>query len=196
MPGAALSMTDVPAWESSILDLYLTNTQLPWAEPTVVPANDSPSSNDTSSIKLPNWAAALLGLAITILSITAFMLLANRDVKKATKAKYLEALKTEPDLSWEMFEERARRKKEVNRGEHKTARQRINERKAAKSEARIAKWMWKWKGEAKGNGSTPDGDILLHSMEGQSGKSDFDDSVPPPYSSVVEEPRSVVGKTL
>jgi hypothetical protein len=175
------SITDVPAWESVIIDYYLTNTQLPWAEPTVVPAINSSSSNDTSSHKLPNWTAAVLGLAITVLSITAFLLLVKRDVRKAMKAKYLEALKTEPDLSWEMFEER---------GKGKAARQRINERKAAKSEARIAKW----KGEGKGQGITPDGGILFHSMEGQSGRSDFNDNVPPPpYSSVVE-PGSDIGK--
>jgi hypothetical protein len=48
-----------------------------------------------------------------------------------------------------------------------------------------------------GKGNKPDGDILLHSMEGrhhdeESGRSDFDDSVPPPYSSVVE-PGSDIG---
>jgi hypothetical protein len=44
-----------------------------------------------------------------------------------------------------------------------------------------------------------DGDILLHSIEGQHheeiGRSDFDDSVTPPYSSVVEPGSEAIGRS-
>jgi hypothetical protein len=206
-PAAASSMTDLPAWESSIVDYYLTHTDFPWEEPTTIPAvnyDDPPSSNDnTSSQKFPAWAASVLAMGILVLII----LIAELWKRKVMKAQYAEAIKTEPGLTWDVFkarckerareaeareeyEEREARRRERERAKERRAalKERIKERKAAALEAKAAKL----RGTGKG-----DGDILLHSMEGrhhdeESGRSDFDDSAPPPYSSVVE-PGSDIG---
>jgi hypothetical protein len=208
-PAAASSMTDLPAWESSIID-YLTQTDFPWAEPTTIPAinyDDPPSSNDnTSSQKFPPWAISVLVLGILGLIILIFVLWR----RKVMKAQYAEALKTEPGLTWEVFKARCkerdkeaewreeyedreawRRSRERAKERRAAFKERTKERRAAALEAKAAKL----RGTGKGN--KPDGDILLHSMEGrhhdeESGRSDFDDSVPPPYSSVVE-PGSDIG---
>jgi hypothetical protein len=209
-PAAASSMTDLPAWESSIVDSYLTHTDFPWAEPTTIPAinyDDPPSSNDnTSSQKFPPWAISVLVLGILGLIILIFVLWR----RKVMKAQYAEALKTEPGLTWEVFKARCkerdkeaewreeyedreawRRSRERAKERRAAFKERTKERRAAALEAKAAKL----RGTGKGN--KPDGDILLHSMEGrhhdeESGRSDFDDSVPPPYSSVVE-PGSDIG---
>jgi hypothetical protein len=106
-PAAASSMTDLPAWESSIID-YLTQTDFPWAEPTTIPAinyDDPPSSNDnTSSQKFPPWAISVLVLGILGLIILIFVLWR----RKVMKAQYAEALKTEPGLTWEVFKARCK----------------------------------------------------------------------------------------
>ena len=126
------------------------------------------------------------------------------------KAQYAEAIKTEPGLTWRVFKARCkerakeaewreeyedreawRRSRESAKERRAAFKERTKERRAAALEAKAAKL----RGTGKGN--KPDGDILLHSMEGrhhdeESGRSDFDDSVPPPYSSVVE-PGSDIG---
>jgi hypothetical protein len=183
---AGAAMTDLPAaWESSIVDYYLTNTGFLWSEPTTTPAIDSSSSNNTSTHKLSPWVASVIAVAGSLLLMIIFVLLIKRCVRKIMKAEYAETIKTEPGLSWEVFEERCKvRAREAERREEEEEREsmrRWRERRAAK----------KAKGKGKRKGKVTDGDILLHSMEGrhhdqESGRSDFDDSLPPPYSSIVE----------
>jgi hypothetical protein len=214
-PAAAPSTMGLPALESSIVDYYLTNTDAPWAVPTTIPAinyddpDDPPSSNDnTSSQKFPPWAISVLVMVIMGLIIIIFVLWR----RKVMKAQYAEAIKTEPRLTWEAFKKRCKeRARDADLSEEyedreawRRSRERAKERRAAFKERtmeRRAAWALLEVKPAKvrrtGNGNEPDGEILLHSMEGrhhdeESGRSDFDDSAPPPYSSVVE-PGSDIG---
>jgi hypothetical protein len=203
-PTAAPSTIGLPALESSIVDYYLTNTDFPWAEPTTTPAinyddpDDQPSSNDdTSSQPFPAWGISVLVLVIMGLIFLTFGLWR----RKVMKAQYAEAIKTEPRLTWEAFKKRSReRARDANLTEEyedreawRISRERAKERRAAWALLEVQPASMR----RTGNGNEPDGEILLHSMEGRHhdeeiGRSDFDDSVPPPYSSVVE-PGSDIG---